>query len=101
MLRLCVEYIQIQIYSILIETYVAGNRRTVLLWGEWGHDWFVKQLILRDWSPPLIKLKTENAFIVKNKDEMGGHYHGPEVAPEEFPEQEEEAGGEVACQNKK
>ena len=26
----------------------------------------------------------------------GGHYHGPEVAPEEFPEQEEEAGGEVA-----
>ena len=26
---------------------------------------------------------------------MGGHYHGPEVAPEEFPEQEEEAGGEV------
>ena len=36
-----------------------------------------------------------------NKDEMGAHYHGPEVAPEEFPEQEEEAGGEVAFQKKK
>ena len=27
---------------------------------------------------------------------MGAHYHGPEVAPDEFPEQEEETGGEVA-----
>ena len=24
---------------------------------------------------------------------MGAHYHGPEVAPEEFPDQEDEAGG--------
>ena len=24
---------------------------------------------------------------------MGSHYHGPEVAPEEFPDQEDEAGG--------
>ena len=32
---------------------------------------------------------------------MGGAlYHGPEVAPEEFPEQEEEAGGEVQLTSK-
>ena len=31
---------------------------------------------------------------------MGGAlYHGPEVAPEEFPEQEEEPGGEVLFAN--
>ena len=63
----------------------------VQTWVTWNHE------LEERWEATVNFLVSELQTNKRIKGEMGGAlYHGPEVAPEEFPEQEEEPGGEVS-----